>query len=134
MTFINEQFILNLNNGDIIDITPKIQNFIVSLDINDAILNVSVKSNNCAVITLDYHIAQNHDVFSLINSITEPKIDINKGYNPDLTANIKSEVLGKNKSFSIINKQIQISDKEKIAVINCSYTVSKANVIISVVY
>ena len=133
MSAIIEKFLLNIKPREIIDVTSKICNLVNSLDIDNAFLNIDSNSQECAIATIDYNVFQNEDIYSIINSILEPKIDINKEYNPQIAAYIKAEIMGRNKNYTIISGRLQIPEKQKIILTNFSHNMIQTDAIITIV-
>ena len=135
MTIIHEKFsITSKGKNDIIDITLKVKEFIRNLDITDAILNVYVNSSNISIITTDDNFIIKTNYIDLINSTISSKNEYDKlQYNPILEANLKTEILGRNINIPIINKEIQISEYQKIVLIDFGENISVSDVIISVI-
>ena len=134
MAVITEKFSITSKGEDIVDITSKIVEFIRNLDIENALLNIYVKSENSSLIVSEYEIMKKTDIFSLLKSLTNSpsKIDISEN-DLKINASTKAKFLSNSLTIPVIAKRIQIEDYQKIFVLDFSYNISICDIIISVV-
>ncbi len=134
MAAITEKFSITSKGEDIIDITSKVVEFTRSLDINNALLNIYVKSENSSLIISEYEVLKNSNIFSYLKSIVNTNGNINLSENDlKIIATLKSKLLSNTITMPIVNKQIEIDNYQKIFLIDFSHNISFLDVIISIV-
>jgi len=136
MTVSFEKFtILSNGNGDIIDITSKLQNIIQTSDSDNFLINIYTNSPYVSIISADFEI-QNADFKKLLDSIYPLKIELNENkiqYSPDTFANIRASILGRSLTIPVINKKIELPNQEKVFLVDFSIQSSSYDVIIGLI-
>lgn len=106
--------------NDIIDLTQQIEQFVKSSQITDGILNVSVPGSTGAIITTEFEKGLIEDNKKMINELIPKGI----GYLHDKIDNnahshLRASILGSEKTFSVIGKEIMIGIWQQIVFFEC---------------
>lgn len=133
-----EKFIVNTNGfDDLIDITSRVENIVSFLNVKEGIVNVCLIGSCASIITFEDEPNIKFDISKVLETI----IPINKVYQHDISwhdgnahAHLKAIFLGNSKTFSVIDGKIQLSEFQKIALIDFDNKNSTRQVIVSVVY
>ena len=138
MAIINEKFsISTLGFGDIIDITQKVQGIVSGANVESALLNVCAISPCTSIITLEYEKGLNSDIISLLELLAP----VNRLYNHDITwhdgnafAHLRSALLAHNLTLPVMNKQIQLSNWQRIVLMDFDNKASVRDIVVSLNY
>lgn len=123
--------------SDFIDITPKIQNLINSLDIKDALLNVSTPSSTASILTLEQEpglsvdLSRLLDSFAPLNKVLEHDSIWHEGNG---AAHLKAALLKNNITLSVINSRIELSQYQQIVLADFDTRASIKTVVVSIIY
>lgn len=106
--------------NDIIDLTHQIEQFVKSSQITDGLLNVSVPGSTGAIITTEFERGLIEDNKKMINELIPKGI----GYKHDQIDNnahshLRASILGSEKTFSVIGKDIMIGIWQQIVFFEC---------------
>ena len=123
MAIVNQKFSITSNSNDVIDLTSKIENIVKFSEANDGVILVHTTDINSSIILSD-------DKEKSLLSFMDDLIPAKDNSYPFL----KSTFLGRNLQLSIINKILQISDYQKIVLINFDYKTTIQDIIVSLIY
>lgn len=120
--------------NDIIDLTSQIERFVKSSRISNGLLNVSVPGSTGAIITTEFERGLIEDNKKMINELI-PK---GAGYKHDMIDNnahshLRASILGSEKTFSVINKDIMIGIWQQIVFFECDVHPRSRKVILQLV-
>jgi len=135
MSVLNNKFIISsVGNNDLIDITEKIKYIAFNCEAQNAIINIFTKSAHSSIITLDYEKGLGQDFISCIKNIipTNYKQD-NFSNDNSAYSHIRASILGRNITLSIIDKKLELSEGQRIIVVDFGALSSNIEIITSIV-
>ncbi len=120
--------------NDIIDLTSQIEQFVKSSQISNGLINVSVPGSTGAIITTEFERGLIEDNKKMINELV-PK---GAGYKHDMIDNnahshLRASILGSEKTFSVINKDIMVGIWQQIVFFECDVHPRSRQVILQII-
>ena len=138
MTIKTEKFTISTKGfGDIIDITPKVENFISYNNILEGVVNITVLANSASVFAIEYE----PGVIADFNKLLDELIPINGQYkhnssweNNNAYSHLRATLLRNNITLPIISGELKLDMWQKIVLADFDTKTRVREVVISIIY
>lgn len=138
MTIKIEKFNISSNGfNDFIDITARIQGIIASLNINEALVNISTPASTASIITFEAQNGLKGDLVRLLDEI----VPINKVYLRDSNwhegnalSHLKAAFLGNNITLSVIDGVLVLEQYQSVILADFDLKPQIRTIIVTITY
>ena len=135
MAILNEKFTIISGVGDsLIDITEKIKGFAKNCNSKNAVINIFSKNACSSIITLSNKKGLGEDFLNYTKNLIPVnwKQD-NISQDDSAFACIRASILGRNMTFAVINKELEIPEGQSIVVVDFNIASSDIEIVVSMV-
>lgn len=135
-TYFEKINILSKGFDDLIDITQKVKNVVLSSNIQAGIVNIQVVSSCASVVVLDNVDGLGYDLSKMLQEI----VSINKVYQYDNNwqegnafSHLRALLMKNNTTLALIDNKIQLSENQRILFIDFDNKATSKQIIVSIV-
>lgn len=131
----NKKFIISSSgNNSLIDITEKIKGFSQTCEAKDAVINVFTKGPCSSIITLNFKEGLGSDFLNYIDNLIPINWKQDNVSNEDSAyQHIRASILTRNMTFAITNKKLELSEGQRIVVVDFNTSPSDIEVVVSLI-